>query len=328
MPRLVMRFDLRNLDQAANPRLYREALEMAAWGEANGFDAVQLAEHHGCDDGYVPTPAVFAGALAARTSKVRLRLVLVLPLYDPIRLAEELAVLDVLSDGRVTPILAAGYAAREFEMFGVRLSDRGRLMTEGVDVLRKAWTGEPFDYRGRRARVTPRPVQQPMPIWMGGSSRAAAMRAGELAERFYSNDSALWEAFRARALELGIDRGPAPDIGPGFLVVSDDPDGEWARMGRYIAAEVETYAKLGASARMLMGDGAAETSRPVQPDLAQLRASNGYPILTPGEAAAYVRRLGPDDEIGINPLISGLPAEIAWEHLESFARHVVPLAKA
>ncbi|WP_157217124.1 LLM class flavin-dependent oxidoreductase [Flavisphingomonas formosensis] len=332
MPRLIMRFDLRNVAQERNAELYRTALDMAAWAEDRGFDGVQLAEHHGSDDGYVPSPLVFGGALAARTKRMKLRFVLVLPLYDPVRLAEDLAVLDVISDGRVIPILAAGYAPHEFAMFGVALGDRPALMTEGVAALRKAWTGKPFLHRGRPARVMPRPIQgDAMPIWMGGSSPAGARRAAELAERFYSNDTALWDIFRARKRALGTDPGPAPNIGQGFLVVSEDPDREWKRMGPWIAAELDAYSKFGASARQLMGDvmDAEEGSAkpPMAVDLTAIRAMNAYPILTPEETASYVRGLGPEDELAIHPLISGLPAEIAWEQLEAFERHALPLVR-
>ena len=116
MPRLVMRFDLRNLDQRTNVRLYRDTLDLAQWADEHGFD-VQLAEHHGCGDGYIPSPLVFGGALAARTRRATLRFVLVLPHYNPLRLAEDLAVLDVASNGRVVAIVVAGYAPHEFEMY-------------------------------------------------------------------------------------------------------------------------------------------------------------------------------------------------------------------
>jgi len=329
MPRLIMRFDLRNIVQERNAALYRTALDMAAWAEDRGFDAVQLAEHHGSDDGYVPSPLVFGGALAARTERVKLRFVLVLPLYDPVRLAEDLAVLDVISDGRVVPILAAGYAPHEFAMFGVELAERPKAMVDGISALKQAWTGRPFTYRGRPARVMPQPIQgEAMPIWMGGSSPAGARRAAELADRFYSNDTALWEIFRARKIELGTDPGPAPNIGQGFFVVAEDPDREWERMGPWIAAELDAYSKFGASARQLMGDvvDAEEGSAkpPMAIDLAAIRAMNAYPILTPEEAVAHVGTLGPEDDLSLHPLISGLPPEIAWEQLHAFERHVLP----
>ena len=335
MPRLVMRFDLRNLDQRTNVQLYRDTLDLVQWADQHGFDSVQLAEHHGCDDGYIPSPLVFGGAMAARTQRVRLRFVLILPHYNPLRLAEDLAVLDIASGGRVVAIVVAGYAPHEFEMFGVELSDRGRLMEEGVEVLRKAWTGKPFEYRGRTVRVMPQPVRgAELPLWMGGSSLAAARRAARYTDRFYSNDTALWDVFRAARLAHGNDPGPAPTTGAGMFVVSEDPDREWERMGPYIAAELEVYAKLGASRRQLLGDRATESDAQqsreldsLKVDLQAIRAMNAYPILTPAEAKAHVESLGAHDELTLNPLISGLPIELAREQLATFARHVLPLVR-
>lgn len=335
MPSLVMRFDLRNIDQAQNVRFYQETLELARWAEDNGFSGVQLAEHHGCDDGYIPSPLTFGGALAARTERVKLRFVLALPHYNPLRLAEDLAVLDITSGGRVVAILVAGYAPHEFEMFGVDLSERGALMDEGVPVLKKAWTGRPFEYRGRVVRVTPTPAQgADLPIWMGGSSKAGARRAGRYAERFYSNDTALWDVFREERRKHAADPGPAPDVGPGFFIVSEDPEREWARMAPYISAEIEAYAKFGASRRLLMGDslqeteeqaqGAARTSSLAVP-IADMRKMNAYPILTPDEAQAWVRRLTAKDELMLHPLVSGVPIGIVQEQLECFAKYVLPM---
>ncbi|AZI35113.1 putative oxidoreductase [Caenibius tardaugens NBRC 16725] len=334
MPRLIMRFDLRNIRPETNAQLYRDTLELSQWADEHGFDAIQLAEHHSCDDDYIPSPLVFGGAMAARTNRVKLRFVLVLPHHNPLRLAEDLAVLDITSDGRVIAILVAGYAAHEFEMFGTDMRDRGKLMEEGVAALRSAWTGKPFAYRDRVVRITPQPIQgADLPIWIGGSTPVAARRAGRLSSRFYSNDTALWDIYREERKKHAADPGPAPDIGPGFFIVSEDPDREWERMAPYIAAEMEAYAKFGASRRLLMGDSTTESEAQAQQasrqeslkvDLAAIRAMNGYPIMTPDEAAAYIDRLGPGDEVMLHPLISGLPIEIAREHLAMLERYVLP----
>lgn len=116
---------------------------------------------------------------------MRITAVILLPLYHPVRLAEELAILDLVSKGRAGFILAAGYRKEEFDTFGLSLADRGRLMEEGVDVLKKAWTGEPFEFRGEKTLVTPRPFRRPRPpIILGGSSHAAAKRAAQIADGF------------------------------------------------------------------------------------------------------------------------------------------------
>src|SRR5438046_1396245 len=155
MVMLALRFDLRNppfAETTPSERL-RAALDMAAWADTRGGVAISISEHHGSDDGYLPSPIVFAAALAARTTNVRIGIAALLaPLYDPLRLAEDLAVLDNLSGGRVDLLLANGYVADEFAMFGVPMNERGRRTTEVVETLRKAWTGEPFTFRDRTVR--------------------------------------------------------------------------------------------------------------------------------------------------------------------------------
>jgi alkanesulfonate monooxygenase SsuD/methylene tetrahydromethanopterin reductase-like flavin-dependent oxidoreductase (luciferase family) len=319
MPKLCLRFDMRN-PRPGTPKaeLYQAAIEMAVWADERGFDTVQFSEHHGSDDGYIPSPIVLASAIAARTRHIKLRFgVILLPLHDPIRLAEDLAVLDIVSNGRITVTFGAGYAAHEFEMFGVALSDRVKLIEEGIAAIKNAWTGEPFEYRGRRARVMPTPVQRPRPaIWLGGSSPAAARRAAHVADHFYSGEAGLYDAYRDECLKLGRDPGPFPDIGTGFFVVTDDPDREWERMAPYITHEMRSYAEWSIPHNV---------SHPnVEIDIAALRASGAYPILTAADGLAYANARGANGDLSLHPLIAGIPPEIGWEQLRRFEAEILP----
>ena len=141
--------------RAANPTsLYAAALEQTAWADNLGFTDVQLMEHHASTDGYLPSPIVLGSAVAGVTSQLAIRLCLVLlPLYDPLRIAEDLAVLDLISGGRLRLTVGLGYRREEYEQFGVDMRRRPSLMEEAVETLKLAWTGEPFDFRGRRVRV-------------------------------------------------------------------------------------------------------------------------------------------------------------------------------
>src|SRR5919106_2090746 len=149
---LSLRYDLRAPAFGAPAEaLYRAALDQCAWAEDHGFAMVSLSEHHGSDDGYCPSPLVMAAAIAGRTRRMRILIAaLVLPLYDPIRLAEDLAVLDLASGGRIDLIAGAGYRHEELAMFGRDMDERVALFEEALDVLRAAWSGEEFDFRGRR----------------------------------------------------------------------------------------------------------------------------------------------------------------------------------
>jgi alkanesulfonate monooxygenase SsuD/methylene tetrahydromethanopterin reductase-like flavin-dependent oxidoreductase (luciferase family) len=320
MPRLVLRLDMRNPRSNVPPvELYATAIEMAVWADQRGFDTVQISEHHGSDDAYIPSPIVLAAAIASRTKHIRLRFgVIILPLHDPLRLAEDLAVLDIISNGRVTASFGAGYVLSEFEMFGVDRGERGRLIEEGVAAIKAAWTGREFVYRGRRARVTPTPVQKPRPpIWLGGSSAAAARRAARLADYFYAAEEHLYAEYRFASIELGRDPGPWRSLGAGFFVVADNPEQEWDRMSPYIAHEMVSYASLSA--------GGAGPNKPFSlDDMAKLRVSGAYPILRPAEAIDYLEQLGAEGELALHPLISGLPPEIGWDQLRRFEAEILP----
>ena len=165
--------------------VYRDELELIAYAEAMGFDTIWLTEHHFADDGYSPSIIPLAAAIAARTERVRIGFnLLLLPLHNAIRVAEDIATLDVLSGGRIDVGLGQGYARHEFDGYGVDRSERLRRFVEGLDVLHGLWTEDPFSYRGEHyvidgARLQPKPVQLPTPpLWIGATSLPGVRRAG------------------------------------------------------------------------------------------------------------------------------------------------------
>lgn len=165
--------------------VYRDEIALAVHAEEIGYDTIWLTEHHFAEDGYSPSLVTLAGAIAARTERVRIGFnLLLLPLYDAVRLAEDLAALDVISDGRIDVGLGQGYAPHEFAGFGIDLADRLGRFREGLDVLQGLWTQDTFSYAGKHyqiadARLCPRPVQQPTPpLWIGAASVPGVRRAG------------------------------------------------------------------------------------------------------------------------------------------------------
>ena len=167
MPRLRLQYDLLCSDDDPKYRsaLYETAVDQAAWADRVGFHTVMLHEHHGTPDGYLPSPIVVAAGMATRTERVLIQLAaLIAPLHDPLRLAEDLAVLDCLSAGRLIVTIGAGYVPRECEMFGVPVSSRVKKVVQAVGVLKQAWTGQPFEFDGRVVQVTPRPYQNAGPL--------------------------------------------------------------------------------------------------------------------------------------------------------------------
>jgi alkanesulfonate monooxygenase SsuD/methylene tetrahydromethanopterin reductase-like flavin-dependent oxidoreductase (luciferase family) len=315
---LSVRYDLR-APAFGTPaeQLYATALEQCAWAEDHGFAMVNLSEHHGSDDGYCPSPLIMASAIAGRTRTMRILVAaLILPLYDPIRLAEDLAVLDLASGGRIDLIAGAGYRPEELAMFGRTLDERAALLEEALDVLRLAWSGEEFEYRGRRVRVTPRPMRPEGPgILLGGSTPGAARRAARLGYGFIPVDASLWPPYAEACRELGRDAGPPPPVGtPRFVHVADDPDAAWARIAPHALHETNAYGGWLASADAL---GPYRSSD----DADALRASGDYLVLTPDECLALVRETR---TLMVHPLMGGLDPDLAWESLELIASKVLP----
>lgn len=320
MPRFSLRFDLRSYtaDHADLPRLYAAALEQCAWGDRLGFSMVTLSEHHGSEDGYLPSPLLMAAAVAARTTRLRIMLsILIVPLYDPLRLAEDLAVLDVLSGGRVVAVLGGGYVEREFQAFGKKLSDRKEVMEEIVGLLRQAWSGEPFEYRGRTVRVTPRPHTRPW-IWMGGSSKVAARRAARDADYFAPNTEDLFDVYREELRRLGKpDPGPRGASTGSFLHLASDPDHAWEEIGPYLMHENNAYARWAE-------ESGVNTPYTYCASMVQLRDSGRYPVMTPTALLERIATMGRQDTVLFHPLAGGMDPELAWRSLRLFEQQVWP----
>ncbi|ADP82210.1 LLM class flavin-dependent oxidoreductase [Pseudofrankia inefficax] len=323
----ALRFDMRApATGAAATELYAAALEMSSWAEARGCVSVLVCEHHMAADGYLPAPLIFASALAARTSTVPIFIaVVILPLRDPIRLAEEMAVLDLVSGGRVSYVAALGYRPAEYEMFGVDFRRRGAIAEEKLDLLLRAKSGAPFEHEGRRIHVTPAPVTPggPMVMW-GGGSQAAARRAGRHGVGFFaqSGDPKLGVAYEQASQEAGHVPGlcilPPPEL-PMTTFVADDVDQAWDELGPYLLHDAVSYAAWNDPA-------SGTTSLSFAQTVDELRAENrSHRILSVDEAVELVRSGTP---LSLHPLVGGLPPDIAWRYLRTVTDTVLPAAGA
>ncbi len=319
MTMLGIRFDLRApaFARVAHADLYAACLDQCAWADEHGFDFVALSEHHGVEDGYLPAPLTLAAAIAGRTKRIHISIAAVLvPLHDPVRLAEQLAVLDLASGGRVSLIAGLGYRPEEFAMAGVDRKLRGRLLEEYVGVMRQAWTGEPFAWRGRTVRVTPRPRGEPM-ILIGGSTDVAARRAARLRAGFSPaiGDPELAARYQEECARIGFTGGfvTLPQ-GPGFVHVSDDPERDWARIAPHALYDAQTYAAW-------QTPGQRSQVHVEAPDLAALRRSGVYRVVTPEECVALAAETG---RVLLHPLMGGMSPALGWEGLRRFAEKVLP----
>ncbi|MEH6605343.1 MAG: LLM class flavin-dependent oxidoreductase, partial [Pseudomonadales bacterium] len=226
---------------------YRAAIDMAAYAEQVGFDFINLEEHHCADNGWLPSPLIMAGMIAARTERIRIGITaLLVTLYDPIRLAEDIAILDLASNGRLTFVAGMGYRPDEYHAMDKSWQQRGKLMDEVVTTLLAAWTGEPFEYKGKTLRVTPVPVSRPHPFFfIGGMSAAAARRAARFNLPFYPpmprpDLEAIYYEELAKTGGEGFVY--TPDAGNCMTFVDDDPDSAWQELCPYLLNEMQEYA--------------------------------------------------------------------------------------
>jgi alkanesulfonate monooxygenase SsuD/methylene tetrahydromethanopterin reductase-like flavin-dependent oxidoreductase (luciferase family) len=312
-------YDMRAPDFGApTVDLYQAALEQCAWADRIGFDAVALLEHHASVDGYLPSPIVLGSAVAAVTERMLIRMsVVLLPLYHPIRLAEDLAVLDLISQGRLRLTVGAGYRPAEYEQFDLNIKRRPSLMEEGVEVLKQAWSGEPFEWRGHTVRILPRPAQSPRPtIALGGSSPASAKRAARIADDFQPVVPRLYDIYVEELAALGK---PAPEprrAGGGggmFFHIADDPDRAWAQIAPHAMHETNDYAEWASGMR-------GSPYRAFD-SVDELRASGMYEIVTPDEAVDLIAQRG---GVSFKPLMGGLDPDVGWESLHLFESKVLP----
>jgi alkanesulfonate monooxygenase SsuD/methylene tetrahydromethanopterin reductase-like flavin-dependent oxidoreductase (luciferase family) len=312
-------FDLRNPPgwRTDWSRLYGHALEMCEEAEHLGCHSVWLSEHHLFDDGYLPQPLTFAAAIAARTRTMRIGTAIVIaPLHHPAELAEQTAIVDVLSNGRVDLGIGAGYRVPEFDLFGVDLERRYVLTDDCARRLRELW-----------ARVTPGPVQERPPIWMGYQGPKGAARAGRLGESLLTIDAARWAPYREGLIEAGHDPAIGRMAGAVNGWVSHDPEGDWPLVAKHVSAQFDSY-------RRHMVEGTDQPApRPVDPERLRTRTESRQPLDhvvygTPAEVAARVRRDtagAPVETVFFWASIAGMPEAAVAEHVQTVCRDLAPL---
>jgi alkanesulfonate monooxygenase SsuD/methylene tetrahydromethanopterin reductase-like flavin-dependent oxidoreductase (luciferase family) len=319
---IALRLNMTNIADptAHHAERYRAALDMAEYADRSGFTAISGEEHHLAATSWLPSPLILAAALAGRTRSVRISInALIVPLYEPVRLAEDIAVLDNLAQGRFSFVAGMGYRPEEYHAAGKDWSQRAALMDDCLTVLLEAWGDGPFDYQGTLINVTPKPRTRPHPVFfIGGMTAAAARRAARFGLPF-SPPMAMpeLEAVYERELRKHGKSGfvYCPENGSTVTLLHDDPDKAWARYGDFIMNEAAEYSAWKRA-------GVPRPNEIAVASIEDLRRLNNVEVLTPEQLIGQIR--GGRKEVVMNPLIGGLPIDEGWASLRLLTEKVLP----
>lgn len=319
-----MRFDLRAPATGAPAvDLYEAALAMCEWADERPCASVVFCEHHASPDGYLPAPMLLASAAASRTRRVSIGVVALLAaLHRPVELAEQMAVLDILSRGRVMYVLGLGYRPEEYDLYGIPMKERVARLEEAIGVMRDAWNGRPVHPDRPDLFVTPLPATPGGPlVLLGGGTEAAVRRAARLGLGMITErGGGLADHYRQACEELGTEpqlfvEGDGDGVSVAF--VDRDPDAAWERIGEHLLHDATLYGRWNAAAGKV---GVASVSTATS--VGELkRAGHPYRVFTPEEAVDHVRAHG---SLPLHPLCGGLPPELGWSTLRLLDEEVLP----
>jgi alkanesulfonate monooxygenase SsuD/methylene tetrahydromethanopterin reductase-like flavin-dependent oxidoreductase (luciferase family) len=255
-----------------------------------------------------------------------------MPLRHPVQLAEDAAIVDIISNGRLDLTLGLGYREAEYEGLGISMRQRGGRMEEGVQIIRKCWTEESFDWDGRYwqlkdVRVMPKPVQKPSPrITMGGASPASARRAARLADGYSPITPRLMGFYRDELERLGkphdfeLPNPNTPKPPANLLHVARDPAAAWKVVGPHALHVVNSYAEFAGAQRY------SPYQYSKDPD--ELLARGTHAVMTPAETVDLGKRMEEADPsratLRFSPLVGGLPAAVGQECLDLVVNEVMP----
>ena len=321
-------FDMRAPDWGA-PRadLYAAAVEMAAFADKIGLAGINLMEHHGSEDGYLPQPFTLAAAMAAVTKNIHFSLgAVILPLHDPVIIAEQIAVLDLISQGRIRVIFGAGYVPSEFAMFNTSTKDRAKQLDAGIEIILRALRGERFEFQGRPIFIRPLPTRDPADIIMaGGAVPASARRAARFDIGLGPMNSETADLYLEECKQLG--QKPRtyfrPVAGmPLGVHLCEDPEQGWQAIERHAVHVITEYAKWAEQE----GDTSKSPFRGLT-DPAVLRQAGLFAAWTPEMLLEKLPSLPEHGTISFQPLLGGLAPGEGWKSLK-LLEQTLPQIKA
>lgn len=310
---------------------YREIIEMVEVAEAAGFDSAWLSEHHATKDDYLSAQFPMAAAIAEATTDITIGTGIALaPLYDPIRLAEDVATVDALSGGRFHLGLGIGYRDREFEQFGVPKSERVPRLIDCVNVCKRAWEGGEFSYDGHvfeydDAIVNPTPPQgTDLPIVLGAFSESGTRRTARLGDGYISTPTLTFDGFETR-LDWLADEGIADDfriyaMREGFLADSEEKSWQLMKPGYFYVKR--QYDEWFSQSSDFGGKGSGTSDNPEE--IWRDWAMTGTPDQLREQIHPYEDVLDSDDHFIIRLEYPGMDQETVLEAIERFGDEVIP----
>ena len=297
---------------------YRAGIDLAEYADKHGFAMVSTEEHTATAIGWSPTPLLTAAMILNRTEKLSVAITaLLVPLHDPVLLAQEMAVIDLVSKGRLSITTGLGYRPVEYAAVGKEWTRRGRILDESLDIMMKVWSGEEFELNGETIKVGPMPYTRPHPMVMiGGSGPAAAKRAARLGLPLQlpapiPELEALYHEECERHGTSGFCIAPEKVA---MVHVVDDPDKAWAELGHHFWLEASTY-----DSWQTPDQTSAVHSHAT--NVEELRAEGIYQFLSPEQAIERIRETG---ALSLHPLVGGMPIDSAWQSLELTVDKVLP----
>lgn len=321
-------YDFRNPPQWRRPweALYAETLDVIAETEKLGFGGAWVPEHHLAADGYMPSPLVTLAAVAARTRTMRIGSgVALAPLYNPVRFAEDCAVLDILSNGRLDMGLAIGYRKRETAAFGVDFTRRGARFDEFLEIVTRLWAGETVDFAGKHFQIKGAEVRPPtprgrIPLYIGGFAEKAMERVARYGQGYIGSPD-VCQLYADKLRELGKDPASVPIRVTGLtVVVARDPEAAMAELAPHFLHVNNSYSEWNAEDQALGMHGMQVKT------LDEYKASGELRIVTPDKAIAMFKGLQARMPIEhfMMALPPGLPAKRFLDYAEVFAKDVMP----
>lgn len=319
--------------------IYAESLDAIVYAEELGYDYVMLTEHHFVEDSYCPSLLPMAAAIAARTKRIRIvPYVLLLPFHNPLRLAEDVAVVDVISNGRFELGVGAGYRKEEFDGFGMQRSQRKARMDEGCEVLIKAWTEDCWSFAGeyyqfKDVTMTPKPVQRPHPpLWISARAPAPARRAARfkaplqlppIQDCGLDGERTAYETWANGLREQGENPDDYPVMGMFSGIVTDDMNaiGEQVRLNGQWRRKL--YGEWFSEAADLAIDVDKQTARP-SAEVRALSGAMGNPDTVIKGLEHFIGRGIPYTHIATGGLHDHLDENGRNQSMEDFAKYVMP----